>query len=204
VARSTPFFLAGLPLLWLAMALLGGSDAMLDQAVLSTLHADGHALAGAARVLTEFGGHAVLIPAAAAAALFLAWSKAPRRALLLFLVVGGGRLLVEIQKSAFGRARPDPEGHLVSVTSLSFPSGHAANSMITWLAVALVVAPLLGGTRLRTAAIVSALALSLLVGASRVVLGVHWPSDVIGGWAFGLAWTLGLFHLFGKAVEPRP
>ena len=203
MARSTPFALTGLTSLWLAMVVVGGPGAGVDLALLSALYAEGGTLARAASVLTELGGYLILILAAAAAALFLAWSKAPRRVLLLIAIVGGGRWLVEIQKSAFGRARPDPEGHLVAVHSMSFPSGHAANSMITWLAIALIVAPLLGGARLRTAAILSALALSLLIGASRVVLGVHWPSDVIGGWAFGLAWTLGLLHLFERAADPR-
>jgi len=73
------------------------------------------------------------------------------------------------------------------VKTRSFPSGHANSSMIFYLAVALA---LTAGTRWERPAAAAAVLLSLLVGISRVMLGVHWPSDVIGGWAFGLLWVL--------------
>ena len=69
---------------------------------------------------------------------------------------------------------------------MSFPSGHAANSMITFLALALILAP----ARYRAAAIAAATAASVLIGSTRPLLGVHWPSDVVGGWAFGIAWVV--------------
>ena len=69
----------------------------------------------------------------------------------------------------------------------SFPSGHATSSMIFYLTLALA---LTAGTRWQRVAAAGAILLSLLVGTSRVMLGVHWPSDVIGGWAFGMLWVL--------------
>ncbi|MGF7149596.1 undecaprenyl-diphosphatase [Sphingomonas zeicaulis] len=82
-------------------------------------------------------------------------------------------------KLAFARPRPALLDHLDSVTSLSFPSGHAAHNMALWLLGALLLAPN------RRWAVAAALVVPLLVGMSRVVLGVHWPSDVLAGWLFG-------------------
>jgi hypothetical protein len=75
---------------------------------------------------------------------------------------------------------------------MAFPSGHAAHSMTAWLGIALLAAV---PRRLRGPAILLALSLTLLTGLSRLVLAVHWPSDVIGGWAFGAALTLLMVRL---------
>jgi undecaprenyl-diphosphatase len=76
---------------------------------------------------------------------------------------------------------------LAEVHYQSFPSGHAANSMIVYLALALLA---FDDPRHRRWAVAGALLLSFLIGLSRPMLGVHWPSDVVAGWAFGLLWTL--------------
>jgi undecaprenyl-diphosphatase len=168
------------------MLLWGGGP--LDRGLYEALYA-GHrpALAAVARVLTWLGEPTVLIGAGLLVAAWLSWRKHRPLALVLILVVLVGRALTEAQKYSIARVRPDLEPHLVVVRTSSFPSGHAASSMIFYLTLALVL------TRHspwhRTAA-AGAIVLSLLIGASRVMLGVHWPSDVIGGWAFGLLWVL--------------
>lgn len=131
---------------------------------------------------TMIGGAMVTLGASAVAALSLLLRGQPGAALLLAGTVLIERFLVDGLKDLVGRPRPALEPFLVLPQSLAYPSGHAANSMTAFLAVALLASP----ARYRWAATVAALILTLLVGCSRIVLGVHWPSDVIGGWAFGL------------------
>ena len=132
----------------------------------------------AARV-TIVGGAYVTLGAALIATFWLLAKKMPGHALLLAAIVLFERLSVDLIKDASGRPRPQV-GDLPS--SLAFPSGHAANSMTTFLAIALIAVP----TPYRRLAIVFALAITLIVGMTRLVLGVHWTSDVVGGWIFGL------------------
>lgn len=173
-----------LALLWTAMLLTGGANSRLDPIVMNAIYVGGHPLlATAARIITELGGWRVLIPIAVAATALLLLRGRYRNACLLLLLVLGGRVIVELQKSAVARLRPDLHELLVSVASSSFPSAHSANSTITYLAIAVLV----GRER---AWIAPAAALALLIGLSRVMLGVHWPSDVIAGWSFGLLWLV--------------
>ena len=172
--------------IWLAM-LLGGAGPV-DRAIYEALYA-GHrpVLLIVARVLTFFGEPTLLIGASVIVALWF-WHKGRGRAgLVLFAVTLTGRVLSEGQKYWIARVRPDVEPHLVVVKTSSFPSGHAASSMIFYLALALLLA---GHTRYRFTTAALATTLSLLIGTSRVMLGVHWPSDVIGGWVFGLLWVM--------------
>jgi undecaprenyl-diphosphatase len=177
---------AGLAALWLAMLLLGGGP--LDGRIYELLYA-GHrpTLAAFAHALTFLGDPTMLIGAGSAVALWLWWSGRGRTALVILTVTLLGRGLAEVQKYEIARIRPDQEPHLVVVKTSSFPSGHATSSMIVYLTLALV---LTAGTRWKRPAAAGAIVLSLLIGTSRVMLGVHWPSDVIGGWAFGLLWVL--------------
>ncbi|HEX8217250.1 MAG TPA: phosphatase PAP2 family protein, partial [Allosphingosinicella sp.] len=102
--------------------------------------------------------------------------------------------LVDLQKVQSARLRPVAHEHLVEVQTLSFPSGHAANSVMVYLSLALL---LTATYPRRSLAVWAAVWLSILIGISRLVLGVHWPTDVIAGWAFGLFWTLLLLRLAG-------
>ena len=158
-----------------------------------------------ARWLSELGGFAVLLPVTALGALWLLWRRDWRSALLLVAVTLSGRLLVELQKEWTARLRPDANEHLVAAQSLAFPSGHAANATLVWLGLALLL-PL--SERARPFAIWGAVWLALAIGASRVMLGVHWPSDVIAGWSFGLLWLLLLMRLAGhgaaEGTAPSP
>jgi len=171
---------------WLAM-LFGGAGAV-DRAIYETLYA-GHrpALLATARAFTLLGEPTSLIGASAVIALWLWHAGRGRAGLVLLAVTLTGRVLGEAQKYWVARARPELEPHLVVVKTNSFPSGHATSSMIFYLSLALI---LTSHGRWRFAAAAAAIMLSLLVGTSRVMLGVHWPSDVAGGWAFGLLWVL--------------
>jgi undecaprenyl-diphosphatase len=171
---------------WLAMLLFGRGT--LDRSIYEALYA-GHrpALVVVARLFTALGEPTVLV---AAGLLFAGWlwrEGRGRFGLALLLVIMIGRGLTEVQKYWVARARPDLEPHLVVVKTSSFPSGHATSSMIFYVTVALALA---AGTRWQRPAAVVAVFLSLCVGLSRVMLGVHWPSDVVGGWSFGLLWVL--------------
>jgi undecaprenyl-diphosphatase len=182
--RNLFLLLLCLLLLWGCALALGGPTQPLDRLILNAMHRP--ALADAARIVTMFGNWPATTIVALAAAAWLAVSRQPRKAVLLLVINSCGRGLVELQKLGFARARPDAEGHLVAVHSLSFPSGHAANSMLIWLSIALLAAT----PRLRLPAVMLAVLLSLLTGLTRLVLDVHWPTDLIGGWSFGAAWTL--------------
>ena len=175
-----------LAILWFAMLTVGTGPA--DDAVLRALYAGGHPVwIAVARGFTFLGNAAVLIAIGIAFALFL-WAKGRARyGLVVVAVTLVGRGLVEAQKYGIARFRPEDEVHLVPVSTPSFPSGHSASSMIVYLTLALVFA---SGTRWKWPAVAGALALSLCIGVSRLMLGVHWPTDVIGGWAFGLLWVL--------------
>jgi undecaprenyl-diphosphatase len=197
MANSTPArlvhwrFVAALLLLtalWLAMLVAGGGQ--LDGAIYEALYAGRRpVLAGIARIFTALGDPTVLIGAGIAAAFWLWHVGCGRLGVALLAVTVVGRLLTEAQKYWIARARPDLEPHLVVVKTTSFPSGHATSSMIFYLSLALMLTVHHHG-RWRLAGASTAMALSVLVGLSRVMLGVHWPSDVVGGWAFGLLWVL--------------
>ena len=175
-----------LAIIWLAM-LLGGTGP-LDQAIYQALYAGNRPfLLIVARIFTALGEPTVLVAASAGCAIWLSIVGRGRLGLVLLLVALIGRGLSEVQKLWIARPRPILEPHLVTVKTSSFPSGHATSSMIFYLALALALA---AHTRWAGWAAASAILLSLLIGISRVMLGVHWPSDVIGGWAFGMLWVL--------------
>lgn len=168
------------------MLLWGGGT--VDRSIYEALYAGNRPmLLELARIFTALGEPTVLIAASIASALWLWYAGRARLGLALLLIAMIGRGLSEVQKYWVARARPDLEPHLVVVKTNSFPSGHAASSMIFYLALALALTAHL---RWHRQAAIGALLLSFLIGISRVMLGVHWPSDVIGGWSFGLLWVL--------------
>ncbi len=105
------------------------------------------------------------------------------------LSVSCGAILSTAIKAYFVRPRPELVPHLVDVASPSFPSGHAMNSAIVYLTLAVLLARSQTSRRVQIYLLGVAILLALLVGSTRVFLGVHWPSDVLAGWAVGAAWA---------------
>lgn len=189
-----PLLLGALLLVWAAMLVLGGSDP--DKAALLFLYAgDRPGLVDAARAVTALGSYPALIGLTLLGVAGLALRRDWRGALLLIAITLSGRLLVQLQKDWTGRLRPEDQEHLVATQSYAFPSGHAANAMLVLLSLALLLPASARGRRLAVAAAAIA---SIAVGLSRPILGVHWPSDVVAGWALGLFWTLLLLRLSGR------
>ena len=157
-------------------------------------------LAAAARDFTALGSTAVLIFVVAAGAGYLAMRGRRAEAVLLVGAVGGGTLLSSMLKHGFDRPRPGFGSPLVEVYTASFPSGHAMLSAVTYLTLGALV--MRGEARSWVKSYVLALAIltTLLVGASRIYLGVHWPTDVLAGWSVGAAWAL-LCWLFASMVS---
>jgi undecaprenyl-diphosphatase len=110
-------------------------------------------------------------------------------ALLVFVAVDGGLLLSTLLKMEFDRPRPDLVAHAVRVYTASFPSGHATLSAVTYLTLGALLTRVVPKRRIKVFFMGLAIFLTLVVGASRVYLGVHWPSDVLAGWCVGAAWA---------------
>lgn len=136
--------------------------------------------------LTFLGSGEALLTMMALAAAWLVWRDESMKAAWMVATIMGGRTLIAVLKQVFDRPRPELSGRVVETTSFSFPSGHAGNSMITFLALALWLAP----ARWRGPAVAAALLASAMVGLSRPLLGVHWMSDVLAGWGMGMAWVM--------------
>jgi len=192
-----PLALIGLAIAWGVMLAFGGLE--FDRGLLIFGYAGRNPnLVEAARWMTALGDSAVLLPATLIGAVILALRRDWRQAALLPAVTLSGRLLIELQKDWVARLRPDANDHLVAVQSLAFPSGHAANAALVWLCLALFLPRTPRGRMFATWA---AAWLALAVGVSRVMLGVHWPSDVIAGWSFGLFWMLLVLRLAGQPLD---
>ena len=147
-------------------------------------------LAEAARDVTALGSVSVLTLVVCAVGGFLVLV---RRWRTLALVVGstvGGAMVNGFLKSHFARPRPSVVPHLTHVLTESFPSGHAMLSAIVYLTLGALLAQLVERRWLRAYLVGVALSLTLLIGVTRVYLGVHYPTDVLGGWMAGLAWAL--------------
>lgn len=140
--------------------------------------------------ITALGGFGVLTLVVALAAGYLAVRRRYADAALILVAVLSGTALSEGLKLGFARARPDLVAHIVDTTSMSFPSGHAMLSAITYLTIGALLARAAARAADRAYILAAAIALTLLIGVSRLYLGVHWPSDVLAGWCFGAAWAL--------------
>lgn len=144
----------------------------------------------AMRDLTALGGTIVLVIVALAAFAFLAMTGKTHAAYFVAASVIGAIVLSQMLKLGFNRPRPDLVPHGARVYTMSFPSGHAMMSAAVYLTLAALLTRTQTQARIKIFILSVAAALALMVGASRVYLGVHWPTDVIAGWAGGAAWAI--------------
>ena len=154
------------------------------------------------RDVTALGGFGVLAMLTLATAGFL-WLRGNHRSMWLMLAaVGSGQALSSLAKMGFDRPRPELVPHGMQVYTASFPSGHSMMSAVTYLTIAALVARTQPTRALRAYVLALAVLLTLAVGVSRIYLGVHWPTDVVAGWAAGAGWAL-LWWLAAWAIEGR-
>jgi membrane-associated phospholipid phosphatase len=133
---------------------------------------------------------------------WLLWRRLPRLALFVVVTAAGSSLLNTVVKTAVHRLRPvltDPVGH---ATGLSFPSGHAQAAIVGYAVLLLVFLPILHGAW-RRAAVAVAVLMVLAIGFSRVALGVHYLSDVVGGYVLGAAWVAAMAAAFNAMRVDR-
>ena len=174
-------------LTWLIMV-VGHADGS-DRTVFAHIYGRGGAEGvRIAKAITYLGTAAFLYAAILLTASILLLKRRARDAALLVIVPSICRFLVFIQKISFALPRPNRAFHHVTVHTFAFPSGHSANSMATFLCLAMIITT---SGRPRQLSVAASLAIAFAIGISRIILGVHWPSDVIGGWAFGALWTVG-------------
>jgi undecaprenyl-diphosphatase len=191
--------------LWVFATLAGGvregETAAFDEAVMLLLRSATDPsdpigplwLEGVMRDITALGSQFVLISMTLAVIGYLVLAGKRGAALLVFISVAGGALLGDLLKLLFQRPRPDLVPHGVDVFTASFPSNHAMLSAVTYLTLGALLARLEKRRRLKLYFLSISVIVTILVGISRIYFGVHWPSDVMAGWAVGAAWAMGVW-----------
>lgn len=160
-------------------------------------------MAAAARDISSLGGVTLLMTLTAGTAGFLFLCDKRRAMWLVLLAPVTGALASVVLKALFARPRPVIVPHLEAVTSYSFPSGHSMLSAIVYLTLGALVAGILPRRSQKIYVMLAAVTITLLVGLSRMLLGVHYPTDVLGGWTAGSAWAV-LWWLIERRLQPRP
>jgi undecaprenyl-diphosphatase len=194
-------FIAGLGIslfLWIADEMREEGPHGIDERVLMFLRsgANPHDALGpawlqrAATELTTLGGTTNLTLIVIIAVAFLLLHRRVASALFVVVAVLGGTGISEAIKALFGRDRPPLIYRAVDSANASFPSGHAMLSTITYLTLGALLAQVMAKRRQKVFVFATAMVLALIIGASRVYLGVHWMTDVLAGWSLGAAWAM--------------
>jgi undecaprenyl-diphosphatase len=155
-----------------------------------------------ARAISHIGDTLVVIAIAVAAGVWLFRRQSRRFALVPLAALALASLTETIAKQLIERPRPPDAYHLVAEHNSAFPSGHTTAAAALLLAIALVLAPRFARPHLRFAVIGGCGLVAAGVGAARLVLGVHWLTDVVAGWFLGAAWALGVV-LIAEQLESR-
>jgi undecaprenyl-diphosphatase len=156
----------------------------------------------AGREMTALGGVTVLWLIVIAVGGYLLQQRAYGAMWFVLVATLGGMALSSALKHLFGRERPDVLLHVVSVHTPSFPSGHAMLSAVIYLTLGALLAEVVQKRASQIYFLTVAMVLTFLIGLSRIYLGVHYPTDVLAGWAVGLAWAL-LCWLVARQLRRR-
>ncbi|SFE49766.1 undecaprenyl-diphosphatase [Actinopolyspora alba] len=156
-------------------------------------------------VITHLGEGVVVFSAAVIGAVWLGTTtRSWGRPMLLVLTSGGTALTVFLLKLTIARPRPVPAPNALTEDSFAFPSGHSAHSAAVYLMLAILLLGVLRGRWSRVGVVGLGVLLVLITGFSRLVLGVHSPSDVVAGWILGATFTIGLVsvHTLSSRLAP--
>jgi undecaprenyl-diphosphatase len=213
-SRVLVYFLAAVVSLFTlgkaASEIMEGDTLSVDRAILMALRRPGQPdtpigpewLHRAMVDLTALGGVTVLTLITALVTIYLLVARKPAIALFTASAVALGATASSLLKMFFIRTRPDVVEHLVGTNSSSFPSAHAMNSAIVYLTLAVLLSRAHTSQLVRLYLISVGIGLTLLIGFTRIYLGVHWPSDVAAGWAVGGLWAVGS-SLVAKSFQSR-
>lgn len=150
--------------------------------------------------ITALGGVTVLTLLVTLVVVYLVLRQKYRTALFVTVSILGGWALSSAMKLGIARPRPEVVQHLVEVSDMSFPSGHAMLSAITYLTLGAMLSRLEERASLRYFFPLVAVVLTLIIGLSRIYLGVHYPTDVLGGWAAGMVWACGSWFVARRVL----
>ena len=181
----------------LADEVVEGDTRALDERLLLALRTPGASsdplgpawLEEAGRDFTALGGTGVMVFLVVAVTGFLALARRRTEAAIMVVATLGALGLELLLKGWYDRPRPDLVPHATRVFSASFPRGHATMSAVVFLIIGALLASSQPEPRIKIYIASLAVLLTVLVGVSRVYLGVHWPTDVLAGWTLGAAWA---------------
>jgi undecaprenyl-diphosphatase len=183
----------------LAHELREGEGFFFDVPMLEFAHGMAHAGFDRFFVIVALLGYLYgVVPLDVALIVLLCWKRRLREGLFATLAIAGSALLNLAAKPVFARGRPSLWESIAPEGNYSFPSGHAMGSMTLACVVVLLCWP----TRARWPVAIVAAASVVLVGLSRIYLGVHYPSDILAGWAAAVAWTFAVYALVFRAMRP--
>lgn len=192
---------------WLADEMLEGDTVRFDEGIRNFIHDFSNPFLTAIMQAASFIGSTLFLFILGTIVFIIFYRLKRHRAAVIFALttLGAGLLLVSL-KYAFKRTRPEPFFETILPASYSFPSGHSLGSFCFYLALAAIIAPRVNNRLIKTLIWLSAVLIVLLIGISRIYLGVHYPSDVIAGYAVGLIWVITiavgdrLMHVRDKSV----
>jgi undecaprenyl-diphosphatase len=184
--------------------LIEGDAGRIDSAILHAVAKDRSPWLTAAAVdVTALGSITLVVLFSAFALLVLILLRDRMGALQLLAASVGAAVLTIVTKDAIERARPTEVQHLIAVSGFSYPSGHSVSTAALYLTLAIIACGYVQHSGARSAIFIAVCAVPIIVGASRVYLGVHYATDVVSGLSLGAAWALILAGLFTFLARRR-